>query len=98
MWPAPAAGQLTRLEHVGAIIAPIATLARLPNLRTLRNICVNVPKQLTQLTQLEQLVLCGNAEHLCETDQHITPVARLTQVSTGRERGWQRALACPLYC
>ena len=79
--------QLTRLEHL-TLDAPLpASLALPPSLRGLEVYCCEVPAQLAQLTRLEELDLHGR-EAVCETDQHVTALARLTRVRVVGSRHW----------
>ena len=81
------ASQLMRLEHL-TLDAPLpASLALPPSLRGLEVYCCEVPAQLAQLTRLEELDLHGR-EAVCETDQHVTALARLTRVRVVGSRHW----------
>ena len=81
--------QLTRLEHLrlGWNTPLPASLALPPSLRGLSLVCREVPGQLAQLTRLEELEIHGRMP-VCETDHHITALARLTRVRVVGCRQW----------
>ena len=85
--------QLTRLEHLTLDARLPASLALPPSLRGLGLACSEVPAQLALLTQLEELALDGQ-EAVCETDQHVTALARLTRVRVVGSRHWLYCTQC----